>query len=171
MNVAGQFPFYTPSTDNDSTSGTLSMLQLRSFLGRQWRLISAITAFSIFLAIAYVVVAPNNYTARTDMIIDTKKIVWVQSEMTSENRGVDDAAVESEIETTRSEKVAKAVVRRLNLTEDPEFVGSGPGLKHRLLSLVGLATDEKPTDDDLFQGAMGTLAANVRVNRMGRTYH
>jgi exopolysaccharide transport family protein len=171
MNVAGQFPFYTPAKDNDSTSGTVSMLQLRAFLGRQWRLISAITAFSIFLGIAYVAVAPKNYTARTDMIIDSKRIVWVQSEMTSESRGVDDAAVESEIETTKSEKVARAVVRRLRLTEDPEFVGSGPGLKQRLLSLFTWAPAEKPSENDLMQSALATLSDNLRVSRIGRSYH
>jgi len=32
--------------------------------------------------------------------------------MASENRTVEDASVESEIETTKSEKVAEAVIRR-----------------------------------------------------------
>jgi exopolysaccharide transport family protein len=170
MNVAGQFPFYAPAKDDDSISGTLSLLRLRAFLGRQWRLISAITAFSIFLGIAYVVVAPNNYTARTDMIIDTKRIVWVQSEMSSESRGVDDAAVESEIETTKSEKVARAVIRRLGLTEDPEFVDSGLSFK-RLLSLFTWAPADKPSEDDLIRNALATLSTNLRVNRLGRSYH
>ena len=171
MNVAGQFPFHASAKDNDSYSGALSMLQLRAFLGREWRLISAVTAFLILLGTTYVVVAPNRYTARADMIIDTKKIVWVQSEMTSESRGIDDAAVESEMETTKSEKVAGAVARRLHLTEDPEFVGSGPGLGHRLLSLLGLATDKKPTEDDLLRDALATLSSNLRVSRLGRSYH
>ena len=40
------------------------------------------------------------------MIIDTKRVIWTQSEMTAENRMVEDASVDSEIETTKSEKVA-----------------------------------------------------------------
>jgi succinoglycan biosynthesis transport protein ExoP len=171
MNVAGQFPFFTPAKGNDSMSGALSMLQLRAFLRRQWPLISAITAFSILLGTIYVVITPNKYTARTDMIIDTKKIVWVQSEMTSENRFLDDAAVESEVETTRSEKVARAVVRRLHLTEDPEFVAAGPGLWQRLISLFRWAPDTKPTEQQLMQSALDTISANLRVNRVARTYH
>jgi exopolysaccharide transport family protein len=171
MNVAGQFPIFTPAKDNDSMSASLSMHQLRAFLRRQWPLISAIVAFSILLATIYVVVTPNRYTARTDMIIDTKKIVWVQSEMTSENRVVDDASVESEVETTKSEKVARAVIRRLHLTEDPEFVGAGPGLRQRVISLFKWAPDEKPTEQDLMQSALDTISANLRVNRLGRTYH
>ncbi|SDT58257.1 AAA family ATPase [Bradyrhizobium canariense] len=188
MNIAGQFPPFTPLTDNESHSGTLSMLQLRAFLGREWRLIAAITAVAIFLGAAYVLASPSRYTARTDMIIDTKKIVWVQSEMSSESRGVDDSAVESELETTKSEKVATAVIRRLHLNEDPEFIGSGPGLRQRTFLLFKSAIvksgaskwpgfkwaaepEEKPTDDDLMQSAIGTLASNLRVIRLGRSYH
>ena len=108
MNIAGQFPHYAPpATDSDTASRSFSMLQLRAFLGREWRLIAVITVLTLLLGIAYVIVSPNKYTARTDMIIDSKKIVWVQSEMSSESRVMDDAAVESEIETTKSEKVAK----------------------------------------------------------------
>jgi len=164
------------------------MLQLRAFLGRQWRMIAVATVVSIILGSAYVVFTPNKYTARTDMIIDTKKIVWVQSEMSSESRGMDDAAVESETETTKSENVAKAVVRRLHLDDDPEFVGSGEGVRQRIFSIYKSALsrsgasrlalfewadepDALPSKDDLMQRALATLADNLRVIRLGRSYH
>ena len=56
--------------------------------------------------VAYLVVTPSRYTAQADMIIDTKRVTWTQSELATENRTVEDASVESEIETTKSEKVA-----------------------------------------------------------------
>ncbi len=190
MNIARQFPHLPPPppADSDSASRSFSMLQLRAFLGRQWRLIAVTTVLSIVLGFAYVVVTPNKYTARTDMIIDTKKIVWVQSEMSSESRGMDDAAVESEIETTKSEKVAKAVVRRLHLDDDPEFVGSGGGVKQHIFSLFKSALsisgasklamfkwvdepDAAPSPDGPMQSAIGALADNLRVIRLGRSYH
>lgn len=189
MNIAGLVPRYAPSgTDNDPDSRSISMLQVRAFLGRQWRLIAAITLLSIVLGIAYVVFSPNKYTARTDMIIDSKKTVWVQSEMSSENRGLDDPAVESEIETAKSEKVARAVIRRLHLDKDPEFVGSGPGVGQRIFSLFRSALsksaasrlalfkwadqpDEPPSDDELMRRAIATLRDNLRVIRLGRSYH
>ena len=86
----------------------------------------------------------SEFTAQTDMIIDTKRVTWTQSEMQAENRNVDDASVESEIETTKSEKVAIAVARRLHLTEDPEFVGVGESLKYRILSLFKLVSGPEP---------------------------
>src|SRR3979490_1216311 len=135
MNVAGQFPPPYLPTANDSNSGTLSMLHLRDFFSRQWRLIVLVTGLSIVLGATYVAMSPSRYTARADMIIDTKRVTWTQSEMASENRSVDDASVESEMETTKSEKVATAVIDRLHLKEDPEFVDPGRGLTRRILAL------------------------------------
>jgi succinoglycan biosynthesis transport protein ExoP len=129
MNVAGQFPSYRPAAENDSDSGSVSILQVRDFLGRQWRLIALVTCLSIVLGATYIAISPKRYTAQADMIIDTKRVTWTQADMASENRPIEDASVESEIETTRSEKVATAVINRLHLTEDPEFVGTAGDLR------------------------------------------
>src|SRR3954465_6194466 len=113
MNIARQFPPYAPAIDNDPSSGTLSMLQVRDFLGRQWRLIAVITGLSIIVGAGYIALSPSRYTAQADMIIDTKRVTWTQTEMASENRTVEDAAVESEIETTKPEKVPASFIRNL----------------------------------------------------------
>jgi polysaccharide biosynthesis transport protein len=172
MNIAGQFPPYAPMTDNDRNSGALSMLELRDFLGREWRLIALVTGLSIALGAAYIAMSPYKYTAHADMIIDTKRVVWTQSEMASENRSVDDASVESEIETTKSEKVATAVIDRLHLKDDPEFVSPGSGLTRRIFSLFKLrATPNKePSNDELMQSALSTVNGNLRITRVGRSY-
>jgi polysaccharide biosynthesis transport protein len=172
MNIAGQFPPYTPAIDDDPSSGTLSMLQVRDFLGREWRLIALITGLSIVLGATYVAISPAAYTAQTDMIIDTKKVTWTQTEMASENRNVEDASVESEIETTKSEKVAQAVIRRLHLTEDPEFVGSGPGLRRRMFSFFKLTAgpEQEPSNDELMTRVLDAVKGNLRVTRLGRSY-
>src|SRR3982074_2505237 len=171
MNIAGQFPPYIPAIDNDSNSGTLSMLQVRDFLGREWRLIALVTGLSMVVGASYIALSPSKYTAQADMIIDTKKVTWTQTEMASENRNVEDASVESEIETTKSEKVVEAVIHRLHLTEDPEFVGSGPGLRRRIFSLFKLTgPEQEPSNDELVHRALGTVKDNLRVTRLGRSY-
>ena len=65
MNIAGQFPPYTPAIDNDSSSGTLSMLQVRDFLGRAWRLIALITGLSIVVGATLVPISPYKYWPMT----------------------------------------------------------------------------------------------------------
>jgi polysaccharide biosynthesis transport protein len=96
MNLAGQFPPYRPAAEDDLDPGA-SLLQIKDFVGRQWRLIALVTALVIVVWAAYIAITPYRYTAQADMIIDTKRVSWTQSEMASENRTVEDASVESEI--------------------------------------------------------------------------
>jgi succinoglycan biosynthesis transport protein ExoP len=170
MNIGGVSRNFGPASFDDPDSG--SLLNLRDFLKREWRLISAVTLLSLCLGGAYVALSPPRFTAQADMRIDTKKIAWRQSEeMASEVSAVDDATVESEMETTKSEKIAKIVVQRLRLTDDPEFVGSGDGLWNRLRVLLHLdGIETAPSNDDLVRSALATLKSNLRVDRVGRSY-
>src|SRR5258708_8725801 len=172
MNIAGQFPGYSPARANDPSPGALSVLQIRVFIGCEWRLLPLVTGLSIVLGATYVALSPSKYTAQADMIIDTKRVTWTQTEMASENRTVEDASVESEIETTKSEKVAEAVIRRLHLTEDPEFVGAGSGLRRRIFSLfkLGSGPEQEPSNDELMRRVVGSVKDNLRVTLLGRTY-
>src|ERR1700691_1884087 len=159
MNMAGQFPSYGPAPENDSDAGSASMLQVRDFFGRQWRLIALVTGLAIVVGAIFIAISPAMYTAQADMIIDTKRVTWTQAEMSSENRPVEDASVESEIETTKSEKVSAAVIHRLHLDEDPEFVGVGNGLRRRIFSLFKLTAGEEQvaSSDELMRRVLGTL--------------
>jgi polysaccharide biosynthesis transport protein len=170
MNVAGQFARYTAGIDNDPNSGALSLLQVRDFLGRQWRLIVLITGLTVLLGVGYLALTPKKYTAQADMIIDTKRVTWTQSELASENRTVEDASVESEIETTKSERVATMVAHQLKLTEDPEFVGAGRGLRQRIMSLFSSRPETEPSNDEVLRRVVATVKDNLRVTRLGRSY-
>ena len=169
MNVAGQFLPFKPAAQGDSE--IVSLIQIRDFLGRQWRLIALATGFAIIVGAIYIAISPWRYTAEADMIIDTKRVTWTQSEMSSENRMVEDASVESEIETTRSDNVATAVIRKLRLTEDPEFVGAGQGLKRRLFSIFFRVPEEPQLSNDaLMRGVLATVKNNLLITRLGRSY-
>src|SRR5450631_90660 len=172
MNIAGQFSSYRPAIDNDPSSGSLSMLNIRDFLGREWRLIGLVTGLSIVVGATLVALTPSRYTGQADMIIDTKKVTWTQSEMASENRLIEDASVESEIETTKSEKVAAAVVHRLHLDEDPEFLGADQGLTRRILLLFKFGTrlEQPRSSDEVLRGVLDRVRGNLRVSRVGRSY-
>jgi succinoglycan biosynthesis transport protein ExoP len=172
MNVAGQFPPYGPSVENDSDAGSVSILQVRDFLGRQWRLVALVTGLSIVVGAVHIAISPSRYTAQADMIIDTKRLTWTQSELSTEIRTVEDASVESEIETTKSERVAINVLRRLRLTEDPEFVGAARGLTRRffLMFVPSTQPEPEPTKAELTRRALDNFKSNLRVTRLGKSY-
>lgn len=171
MNLAGQFSPYRAVVENDANSET-ALLQVRDFLKRQWRLIALVTGLGIVVGATYIALSPAKYTAETDMIIDTKRVTWTQAEMQAENHPIEDASVESEIETTKSEKVALAVIRRLHLDDDPEFIGSGRQLTRHILSLLKLksGTEAALTKEELERRALGVVENNLRVTRLGRSY-
>jgi exopolysaccharide transport family protein len=171
MNASGQFPRYTTPVLGEAHSGGLSLLEIRDFVKRQWRLIALVTALAIVAGITQLALAPRKFTAQTDMIIDTKRVTFSQSELATENRIVEDASVESEIETTRSERVAGVVAKRLNLASDPEFVGAEESLKQRIFSLFrSSAPAPEPSSEELLRGVIGQLRGNLNVTRVGRSY-
>jgi polysaccharide biosynthesis transport protein len=173
MNAPGPFLPYRTTEESDRTAAAVApLLQARDFLLRQWRLIALVTALAIIVGITNLALLPSKFTASSDMIIDTKKIVWTQSEMATENRVVDDASVESEIETTMSENVTGTVARRLHLDEDPEFIGTGASLKSQLFALLKIksAPERELTREERMQGVMAVLRGNLRVTRVGRSY-
>jgi succinoglycan biosynthesis transport protein ExoP len=169
MNIGVPRNLVSASVDDPNAA---SLLNLRDFLKREWRLIGAITLLSLGIGAAYVLLAPPRFTALADMRIDTKKIAWKHNEeMASEVSTVDDATVESEMETTKSENIAKIVVERLKLMDDPEFSGSGTAIWNRLLVLLHMeGLESAPSSDDLLRNALATLKSNLRVNRVGRSY-
>jgi polysaccharide biosynthesis transport protein len=172
MNLAGQFSSFTPAVDNGSSAVVSPLLQVRGFLTRQWRLIGLVTILAITLDVAYLAITPSRYTAQADMIIDTKRVTWTQSELATENRMVEDASVESEIETTKSEQVVLSVARRLHLDEDAEFVGAGTSLRGRIFSLLRLSSgsESSVSKEELLRRSLATLKENLRVMRLGRSY-
>jgi exopolysaccharide transport family protein len=171
MNVSSKFSPYPTAIVTDANVAGLSLLQIRDFFVRQWRLIALVAGLAILVGIAYLALAPRMYTAETDLIIDTKRVSFTQSELATENRIVEDASVESEIETTRSERVAGVVANRLHLDTDPEFIGAGESLKQRIFSLLrARAPASEPSKDELMRTVVGVLRRNLNVTRVGRSY-
>jgi exopolysaccharide transport family protein len=171
MNVAGQFSSYASVVDGQQTE-VLPVQQIRDLLVRQGRLIALVSVLAVLLGIVYIGITPSRYTAQTDMIIDAKRVAWAQNEIAPENHPIDDASVESEIETTKSDRVALLVAKKLHLDTDPEFVGTGSALKSRLFSLLRLSprVEPIPSTQELLRRAVGTLKYNLNVTRLGRSY-
>src|SRR5450631_2276771 len=105
MNLAIPFQSYPPLTERGFSRAAWQLLQVRDFLGRQWRPIALATALALVLGVSYLAVAPPRYTAKLEMIIDTDGVTWSQSELSTKKQIVEDALVESKIEATQSESV------------------------------------------------------------------
>lgn len=115
------------------------------------------TAALTILGLTYLLIVPPRYTAIAGLVVDTRRSHPLGPDARPEAL-VDIAVVESQLETIRSERVASAVIRTLNLIEDPEYVPGG---------LFGAASD--PPSHKL-QRALAKFKRSLAVRRLGQSY-
>src|SRR5215211_7944573 len=82
-------------------------MSLRSLLDVLWRrrfIIAFVALVAVMAGVAYVTVAPRKYTAVASMLVDTKRPQFSREDTVSES-AVDQAAIDSQVETLLSESV------------------------------------------------------------------
>ncbi|MCP8939760.1 Wzz/FepE/Etk N-terminal domain-containing protein [Alsobacter sp. SYSU M60028] len=163
-------------TRPDESGVEFDLSGLVQLLLRQKWLIGMVIAASLALGVAYLLFATPKYTAEASVILDSRRVQVVQptNEMPQSEGLVDAGLVESQVETIRSERIARAVVEQLKLTEDEEFIGSGPGLwrqiKNGVKSLLGLMEPHEPGDSPELLAALDTFDTNLKVRRVGVSF-
>jgi succinoglycan biosynthesis transport protein ExoP len=141
---------------------------------RQYFVIAFAAAIMLALGFIYVLTARPSYTASATMVIDTKSIQLFQQQSVFSDLPMDQGAIESQVEILKSENIALAVIKQLDLTEDPEFVGPGGGLIGTLFSVVtGLFASDEPDPDSKFaltRRAVNVFENRLNIRRVGLTY-
>jgi len=143
----------------------LSLADMIDVLRRRW----GTFLFAIALALAaggfYMTVARPSYSATAQVLIDTKRSDAPGAQFAV----VDTAVVESQIETIKTDKIAVAVIKKLALDEDPEFIV--PGRAMRFLAMVGLVQLDRPTTEQgRLRAAMEKFKHALTVTRIGPSY-
>ncbi len=139
------------------------------FLKRYAKTIVTATLLGIIVSSAYVFSTVPLYTARTQIIIDPSLPQALQQSHSDGIFSIDNAQVESQLEVLRSEKIAIAVIKDLNLQDLPEFSGGGPSL----LSLPFRLFMSKPAPPTALEKQRTTLAifnGGLSVRRLGVSY-
>jgi Mrp family chromosome partitioning ATPase len=143
----------------------VSLADVIDVLRRRWGTFLFAIALALTAGGFYMTVARPSYSATAQVLIDTKR---------SDSPGaqfavVDTAVVESQIETIKTDKIAVAVIKKLALDEDPEFIV--PGRAMRFLAMVGLVQLDRPTTDQgRLRAAMEKFKHALTVTRIGPSY-
>lgn len=145
------------------------------FVRRQYRVIGFIIAIFVALGVIYVLSAPPRYTATATLLIDSQDAHLFQQQSMFNSTppvAIDTGTVESQVQIIKSEKIALAVIKSLNLSKDPEFVGPGGGLLSAIFTTVGnlFATPTPPSDFALTRRAVAVFLSRLNVKRDGLTY-
>jgi succinoglycan biosynthesis transport protein ExoP len=144
-------------------------VQLWNIARQQLPIILGVTALACALGAWYVYITPPTFSARATLIIDRGKVHAQLGGMLRELQVDSGEAADSQIQLIKSEAVALAVVDKLSLAGDPEFIGPPVGLAgliHQLRSK--LSSDDRPSVPfDLRAATAAALASRLTVNRVG----
>jgi len=163
---------YSPKArvDNapESLGAAIGLGDVAAYLGSSWRTILLSAAAFAAIAAVYCVVTSPAFTARAQLMIDINKSQVFFQDSRQPERVPDQARVESQMEVLKSDRVALAVIRELNLVEDPEFAMPAPSF---LALVLAALTGERPNSD---KAAKETYAADVfddllSVRRVGQS--
>ena len=128
-------------------------------------LILAVTIITLALGAVYALNSSPRYVASSQLIIESGRAIPGQA--VPQDPTIDTTIADSQVEVLKSEAVHLAAIGKLNLLEDPEFVGNRKGLIRRLLEGVGIL---RPQDVDNVGPALRYMRENLSVRRVGRTY-
>lgn len=150
----------------------LSFERVADVLRRQWPIIAACVGASLALVIVYLTLAQPMYTANARIMMDTRQAQVLDKDSNTNSALIDTGYVDSQVEVINSDDLILSVVRRLRLTEDPEFNGSNPGLLSiilgKVMSLFG--SGEPASQERLEHAVVEAVQKSLRTERVLTTY-
>lgn len=152
----------------------IDLEQMLRVVRRQWRVVAIFAVTAVFIGLVYLLTATPRFTSTAGVLIDegNKKIV----DQLSAISGVleDEGQVLSQLELLRSEKLALAVSKKLDLENNELFVSGKKGILgstiQAIKSLVGGAEPPELTDDQKQRAIFEQLFDGLAVQRVGRSY-
>ena len=123
----------------------------------------------------YVLKAPPKYTADVTLLADTRKMELIQQPTVYNEASIQSVgAMETQVELLRSDEVALRVIKKLNLSENPRFIGNhGQSVLRSLLhSIAPGYFPELPalSEEERQSLALAQFDKNLTVGRIGVTY-
>lgn len=149
--------------------------EFQAFLRRHLSAILGWSAACLLLGIAALVFIRPTFTATAQLLFDSRRADLFRQQNQSADAQLVDGLAESQVEILRSDGLARKVVQRLNLADNPAFLAMGHNLKTEfeapfralLKRLQGTASSEP---DDKIQRAAEILTNLTTVHRIGLTY-
>ncbi|MBR1280044.1 hypothetical protein [Bradyrhizobium sp. AUGA SZCCT0283] len=140
-----------------------SLAQVVAFIRRHSSITLLTCCVTIGAAVLYLIAAVPTFTANAELVIDTKAAPGDPAFVSTN--------VESQIAIIKSQGIARAVIRKLGLAEDPEFAGQAGVVRGMARSISRLLGWRKPeTESSAMRYAVESFARKLSVKRVGVTY-
>jgi succinoglycan biosynthesis transport protein ExoP len=139
------------------------------FIRRQLPLVLSVALLTIGLAVTYLFITPPLYSAYARILINTGKVQLVQRSVLIEEPINMLGVLDSQIEILESENFALSVIKKLRLTEDPEFTKPG-GLISKIQSVLFGTKRKEQSESELIQRALAAFDRKLKASRVGFSY-
>ena len=142
-----------------------------AILQTRWRTVLLVWIAVLGLAVAYLATAKRIYTGSASILIDARARVPVGDPAAAMlNSSPDAILVESQVRLISSDSVLRRVAEAEHLVDNPEFAPPQPGLRARLMALVGFGGKANAAPEDPLERVTAMLTGRVSVKRSERTY-
>ncbi|MCT7375582.1 GumC family protein [Chelativorans salis] len=154
-----------------------------SFLRRHILLIILMTMVGIALGGLYIAKTEPTYSAIARLVIDHEQARIASQDASTGTIIIEAAEIASEVEIVKSEAIARAVIKELNLLEDPEILESRSWrstIRSGIVSLFTLFQGEPEasgedaagaqTEEETMRRTMAGFLSRVSVRRVGQSY-
>ena len=160
----------------------LTFRDIWSFLRRHMLVLIALTLAGTGLGGLYLAETEPTYSAIARIVIDHEQARIASQDPSTGTIIIEAAEIASEVEIVKSEAIARAVIRRLNLLEDPEIQDSSSWrsrLRSSVAPLLSMLTGDGresesngivQDEEHLMRRTMAGFLSRVSVNRVGQSY-
>jgi polysaccharide biosynthesis transport protein len=141
------------------------------FLRRQYVVIVLTTALALALCVVYLRITPPTYTGVVQVLLGNSKAQFVQEQSVLAEPVFDLSQIETQLQILKSRAIAIAVIKQLNLADDPDFNGSTASLGsiwQRIRGRVSPPPREPRSDaaDQPSEGLIGAFQGRLQAYRV-----
>jgi capsular exopolysaccharide synthesis family protein len=141
----------------------VSLSEVAEFIRRSLPKIIATCLITLGVAVVYHIVVVPRYNAEAQLAIESKGALGDSASVST--------IVDSQIGIMKSDSVARAVIRKLDLVKTLEFIGQTGGVRSTIYSILRSIRLMKPeTEETAMRLALETFQRNFTVKRVGLTY-
>lgn len=171
------------SHDNIDDENRVDFIDFDALLGaarRQWLVVVVCVGCAALVGFAVATTSVPLYTATAKVLMDRDANQVVQQLSVIGGALDDEASVLSQVELLQSETIGLAVVDKLDLSNDPEFMAGQSSLLGSVVSFVRSVVNVSQwfssTEEDSIAAeakrrvALGRVLKDIDVSRVGRTY-
>jgi succinoglycan biosynthesis transport protein ExoP len=166
--------------DNGPLTTSIDLERVIAVARRQWRLVAVVAIIGMVIGVAYIITAVPKYTATASILIGGNADGLVNRLSMDQASADDDAAILSQVELLKSDTIGLAVVAKLNLAQNQQFLASDSSALDAVKILINtvlnipsmfVSANLEQIDEDKDQRrALAVVQRNMTITRVGRTY-